>query len=157
MREPLLRKILVSLDGSVLAELALPHAKALAQKFDARLILLWVIEPMPLILPVMDYAVVPDEYVELSNRLEEQAERYLSRLCKSLLEQDVATNVLVIRSDSVTDAIVDFAEQEGVDLIVKTDYGRSGISRWVFSSITCKLLEQASCPVFIVKVNQANN
>ena len=152
----MLRKILVPLDGSELAELALPYARALAQKFDAQLILLWVVQPMPPAMPVMEFGMVPYQYEEFADKGEKQAEDYLSGLRQALLEQEVPTNVAVLRSHSVADAIVDFAEQEGVDLIVKTTHGRSGISRWVFGSVATKVLEQAPCPVFLVRVSEEN-
>ena len=42
----MLHKILVPLDGSTLAEKALPYAEALAQKFEAELILVWVVQEL---------------------------------------------------------------------------------------------------------------
>ncbi len=150
----MLRKILVPLDGSELAERALPYAKALAQKFDAQLILVWVVQSLPPVMPVMGFEMVPFEYHEFADKVQKQAELYLGRLRQALLEQKVPTDMTVLRSHSVADAIVDFAEQKGVDLIVKTTHGRSGISRWVFGSVATKVLEQAPCPVFLVRVNE---
>ncbi len=150
----MLRKIVVPLDGSELAERALPYAQALAQKFDARLILLWVVQSMPPVFPAPEFGMVPFEYDEFAETVAKRAEDYLGRLRQALLEQKVPTDMSVLRSHSVADAIVDFAEQEGVDLIVKTTHGRSGISRWVFGSVATKVLAQAPCPVFLVRVSE---
>jgi universal stress protein A len=47
-------------------------------------------------------------------------------------------------------AIVDCAEKEGVDLIVMSSHGRSGLSRMLIGSVTDKLLRAAPCPVLVV-------
>lgn len=47
-------------------------------------------------------------------------------------------------------AIVDCAEREGVDLIVMSSHGRSGLSRMLIGSVTDKLLRAAPCPVLVV-------
>jgi universal stress protein A len=47
-------------------------------------------------------------------------------------------------------AIVDCAEKEGVDLIVMSSHGRSGLSRMLIGSVTDKILRGGSCPVLVV-------
>ena len=47
-------------------------------------------------------------------------------------------------------AIVDRAEKEGVDLIVMSSHGRSGLSRMLIGSVTDKILRGGSCPVLVV-------
>ena len=53
-------------------------------------------------------------------------------------------------------AIVDRAEKEGVDLIVMSSHGRSGLSRMLIGSVTDKILRGASCPVLVVPAKPAN-
>lgn len=146
-----LEKILVPLDGSDLAEQALPYARVLAQKFGGRLTLLWVLQPPPL-MPVTEFGVLPVHDEALLERAEEQANDYLGRLRDQLDEEGISARVAVTKSPAVAEAIVDFAAQGDFDLIVKTTHGRSGISRWVFGSVAAKVLEQAPCPVFLVRV-----
>jgi nucleotide-binding universal stress UspA family protein len=149
----MLQKILVPLDGSELAERALPYAKALAEKFDGELILFRGLETVRIV-PLPEFGVVPYEYDELVDQAEEQAHGYLGDLRDEIREEGLSARVAVTRGRSVADAIVDFAEKEAVDLIVKTTHGRSGISRWVFGSVALKVLEQAPCPVFLVRVEE---
>ncbi len=47
--------------------------------------------------------------------------------------------------------IVDFAEKEGVDLIVMTTQGRKGISRFFLGSVAEKVINEAPCPVMAIK------
>jgi nucleotide-binding universal stress UspA family protein len=53
-------------------------------------------------------------------------------------------------------AIVDRAEKEGVDLIVMSSHGRSGLSRMLIGSVTDKILRGASCPVLVVPAKTEN-
>jgi nucleotide-binding universal stress UspA family protein len=50
--------------------------------------------------------------------------------------------------------IVDYAEKEGVDLIVMSSHGRSGLSRMLIGSVTDKILRGAPCPVLVVPVEK---
>ena len=51
-------------------------------------------------------------------------------------------------------AIVDCAEKEGVDLIVMSSHGRTGLSRMLIGSVTDKLLRAARCPVLVVPMQK---
>ena len=53
-------------------------------------------------------------------------------------------------------AIVDCAEKEGVDLIVMSSHGRSGLSRMLIGSVTDKILRGGSCPVLVVPAKPEN-
>jgi nucleotide-binding universal stress UspA family protein len=53
-------------------------------------------------------------------------------------------------------AIVDCAEKEGVDLIVMSSHGRSGLSRMLIGSVTDKILRGGPCPVLVVPAKTEN-
>jgi len=53
-------------------------------------------------------------------------------------------------------AIVDCAGKEGVDLIVMSSHGRSGLSRMLIGSVTDKILRGGSCPVLVVPAKPEN-
>lgn len=143
------QKILVPLDGSKLAEKALPHAETFAKNFAAELILVWALQPQPLV-AVSDYGVA--SYNTIIEDEEKEASDYLAHLKTELLSRDILVRTAVLKGHSVADAIVDVAEQEAVDFIVKTTHGRSGLSRWIYGSVATKVLQQAPCPIFLVRV-----
>lgn len=145
-----LQKILVPLDGSKLAEKALPYAEELAQKLDAELILVWALQPQPLV-AMSDYGAA--SYGTLLDTEEDEAKEYLLNLRQGLREQKLRVRTAVVKGHSVADAIVDLAKQEKVDFIVKTTHGRSGLSRWIYGSVATKVLQQAPCPIFLVRVS----
>jgi nucleotide-binding universal stress UspA family protein len=149
-----IQKILLPLDGSQLAEKALPYAEALAQKFGAELILIWVIQE-PVIVPQVDYYGTGMPFIETMIATEEkEAAEYLHSLKERFRQQNIPTRTAVLKGHSVADAIIEKASQEGVDVIVKTTHGRSGLSQWIFGNVAAKVLQRAPCPVFLIRVSQ---
>jgi nucleotide-binding universal stress UspA family protein len=150
----IIRKILVPLDGSKLAEKALPYAITFAQKFEAELILVWALQPQPIV-AMSDYGALSyAPMIDQERQERKEAFKYLSHLRESCREQDVVTRTAVIKGQSVADAIVDIARKEKVDFIVRTTHGRSGLSRWIYGNVAMKVLQQAPCPIFLVKVSE---
>jgi len=150
----MIHKILVPLDGSQLAEQALPYARSLAQKYEAELILLMVIPPLSLPVLADPYGGVLYKYPteEEMNQHHQAAQTYLGDLQKSLRQQNIVTHIQVLEDASIADGIVGVASEEAVDVIVKTTHGRSGLSRWVYGSVATKVLQEAPCPIFLVRV-----
>jgi nucleotide-binding universal stress UspA family protein len=147
------KRILVPLDGSELVEKALPYAEALAQRFDAELIALRVLLMIPEAIggrhgmmfqerPTRDR---PEVLVYLNGVMSQWRERHL-----------LPARAVVLENYSAGDAIIDLACQEKVDLIVMSTHGRSGLSRLVYGSVAGKVLQHAPCPVFLVKVTEAD-
>jgi nucleotide-binding universal stress UspA family protein len=128
-------RILVSLDGSTLAEAVMPVAEALARAHEAELILLRVIDPD--VSPTFR-----DDEVE--------AEFYLGRL-RRRLEEDGLRHVRSVVSVGRPDAaIAETAEGQRADLIAMTTHGRSGLGRLVVGSVAQSVVRQASAPVLLV-------
>ena len=150
----MIKKILVPLDGSKLAEKALPYAESFAQKYEAELILVWVLQH-PIMVP-MDYggAVIPID--TMMAQAENEANDYLRKLQAKFRKQNISTRVTVLKSHAVAEAIIDMADQEEVDMIVKTTHGRTGPSRWIFGNVAAKVLQRASCPIFLVRVGSTD-
>ncbi len=132
----------------------LPYAEALAQKFDAELILVLVLQTPAAPIVVEPHVGFPfyghDETIMAEERKE--ALDYLGNLQDNLRKQNISTRIEVLEKASVADGIVDIASQEEIDVIVKTTHGRSGPSRWVYGSVATKVLQHAPCPVFLVRV-----
>lgn len=151
----MIKKILVPLDGSKLAEQALPYATSLAEKYDAELILVQALPPQP-IMPVGEFGVLPHDYGAIFAEEEKHAQKYLCGLRDDLREHSYPARCLVLKGKAVAEAIVEIAKKEGVDVIVKTTHGRSGLSRWMYGSVAHKVLEQAPCPIFLIRVREGD-
>lgn len=147
------RKILVPLDGSKLAECALPHAEELAKGcHTAKVILVSVTER------IQGYRAFEDPGQPLGHRLapeafgkkEKQAQRYLDRIAKTMEAKgiNVGTEVLLWEP---AEAIIGYAKQSGCDLIIMASHGRSGPSRWAHGSVADKVLRASCVPVLMVR------
>ncbi|HEX6384417.1 MAG TPA: universal stress protein, partial [Anaerolineae bacterium] len=146
-------KILVPLDGSALAENALAPASALARVGQGQIILLRVPESSLLHIPELHVHNI--HYPEQAWDHSYNCREYLNtlRFGRRHIAPDVEIQTRVISGD-VASVIVDSAVDEDVDLIVMSTHGRSGFNRWVYGSVTEKVLRQAPCPVLVVRSQQ---
>jgi nucleotide-binding universal stress UspA family protein len=151
------RKILVPLDGSKLAELVLPHVEALAKQGDVELVdvvLLRVCDPLILSsdYPYDNASLLSwDEHVEQETvKWKLVAGSYLTEVEKRLKAAGLKVRSEVLMGKAI-DEIVDYANRNHFSLTVMVIYSRSGISRWVYGSVTEKVLLGVSTPVLIVR------
>ncbi len=140
-------KILAPLDGSKLAEQAIPYATELCKGATEVTLFQVVHLPLPLAAPDVNMAVpLPDP-----EALKKKALDYLEKLAAPLREEGVNVKTAVVERDVVAEAIVDYAEQNDIDLIVMTTHGRSGLSRLVFGSVAESVVRHAPCPVLLIR------
>jgi nucleotide-binding universal stress UspA family protein len=138
--------LLVPLDGSDLAEAALPTALAIAGRFESEITLLCVARS-----PVLLTSDVTDVFVSLREEMHQEAAAYIRNQEAALQSQGYKVNGRVSEGDSVADAILDVADELGVDGIVMSTHGRGGVKRWVFGSVADKVLQQAKAPIILIR------
>ncbi len=146
----LYRRILVPLDGSGRAEHVLVLAAALAQAFDAELVLAHVVcRPEMLRCTPLTQA---DS--ELANRVIErnhrEATRYLKQIASRLaLNNKVRSHVLT--DEHVARGLHRLIDQEQIDLVVLSAHGYSGDPQWPYGSITGHIIAYSPKPVLVVQ------
>ena len=127
-----LKRIVVPLDGSELAELALVAALALAVAMSAKLFFIRVAIPLSLNLD-------PKLYQRIIELRQDEAKRYLrsiqSRFSSS--QANIETQVLVGRAAR---SIINFAHEKEIDLIVMSSHGRSGAVSYTHLTLPTILL-----------------
>lgn len=151
------KKILVTLDGSSLAEQVLPHVKALIEgRPNAQVYLLsvaQVIDPAAaaaMLYPMAAYPGRPfDEQAE-RRRLEDELCNYLRGIELQLNQNGNAINSEV-RFGQPAEEIIGYARDSQADLIAMSTHGRSGIARWAYGSVADRVLHAAECPVLLVR------
>ncbi len=144
------KRILCTLDGSPLAEKALPHATAVARAFDAQLILLRVVEP-----PRLPAAPELGTFeMDLLAQLAEEAEEYVKTKAGELREQGVNAHGVALDGHPV-EVIAEYAKEHDIDLIVMATHGRSGLSRLAFGSVADRVLRLAHCPVLLIRARES--
>lgn len=136
-----LEKILVPLDGSPLAETALPEALDLARQGGGTLILLRAVEAHTIVGNLMDAQV---EVVR-------EAEEYLEGVAARLRGQGMAKVETSVWYGSASLSIVDAARLRRADLIVMFSHGRSGIGRLVLGSVAESVLRASSMPILLLR------
>ena len=134
-------RVMVPLDGSSLAEMALPKAVELLNGPRATLILLRAAEAttLPWIDPLDAQAAVVRE-----------AESYLAAVAAKLADQGVTRVIRSVWYSSAASAIVAAARTRSVDLIVMSTHGRSGLQRAIRGSVAESVLRATQTPVLLV-------
>lgn len=127
-------KVLVPLDGTAQAAVALPLARAVAHATGAAIVLLRVVEPH-----LLDPG-APEQAA---------AEDYLAGVAAELRKADVGVDAVVRRAESPADAIV--GEARGTDLIVMATHGRGGLERAVLGSVAQHVVQNTRVPIFLVR------
>jgi nucleotide-binding universal stress UspA family protein len=142
----LIKRILVPLDGSEIGEAAVSHAEVLARTLSSELVLFQVLEPL---VPVGGA-----ETVTFKERREVSVIEYLDSVVKPLKEGGLSVSTKV-DTGFPADLIIDYAQANAIDLIAMASHGRAGIGRWVFGSITDKVLHAGDMPVLVVRATEA--
>lgn len=141
-----LATILVPLDGSPLAEAALPKAREMAELSGARLLLLRAAQAHNL--PGVDPTNAQVKVVQ-------EAEEYLARVGDRLAAQGFKQVECSVWYGSAPYAIVEAARLYKADLIVMTTHGRSGLGRLILGSVAESVLRGTNTPIFLLRAPEA--
>ncbi|MFC2034298.1 universal stress protein [Chloroflexota bacterium] len=144
----LIRRILVPLDGSKTGEAAIPYTLALSKALGAEVVLLHVIEPVITALEAHEVS-MPYPLPIIDDSQKASANNYLDSISKQL-DKDVAKVSTAIASGAAAEQIIDYTETNDIDVIAMSTHGRSGIGRWVFGSITDKVLHSGDSTLLVV-------
>ena len=144
-----LRTILLPTDFSGCANYAVAYAAAIGRAARAKIICIYVLEPM---VPAVGYTGLADPMpiADISEQLEDSAERELPQVvhCEELRGLEVEE---VIAHGDASAEIVRVAAEREVDLIVISSHGRTGLGRMIFGSTAEAVVRHARCPVLVVK------
>jgi nucleotide-binding universal stress UspA family protein len=171
-------KVLVPLDGSKLAEIALPHLEEIAEGCSIpEIILVSVTERVSVHVPinevseqipvkqfetagsVMDgYGFRVDKDVTLPltkapvamGKMARDAKNYLVKKATELTARGFRTSIDVLVGDPVKE-IVNFANEEGVDLIIMASWGKHGMSKWSGANVAEKIFRRINIPMLLIK------
>jgi nucleotide-binding universal stress UspA family protein len=174
-------KILVPLDGSKLAESVLEHVETIASGCDTQEIILvsvtekvkvkenvsgkettgfqilnksLIVSGLPLAsmpdTPIGDQPSTGPAWTNVIGRKYNQADRYLDRIQRRLIAKGLSVRTEVLMGNPA-EAIVEYASRNGVDLIIMSSHGRSGISRWASGSVADKVFRSSGVPVLMVR------
>ena len=139
--------ILVPLDGSQLAECVLPHIVAIAHSFDSVTILLRMLEK--------NQAGASAQLFDLLNWQinKTRAVLYLEKTKARLQESGLRARTIVLEG-LVAEGITEYAQSQGMKLIILSSHGRNGLTQWGISSVTQKIIQSAQTSLLIVRAGK---
>lgn len=145
-------QVIVTLDGSTLAEKALPMALRLARHYDRPLLLLRIIPPVRVIAAGPEtYPLVRDSY-EADVR---EATEYLAKLRERLARTENVQVQTMFQQGIPAEVILGLAETRPGSLLVMSTHGRGGLARLVLGSVTLAVARKSRIPLIIVPTTTA--
>jgi len=147
---PAQNQIVVALDGSPLAEQVLEPAGALAKLWNAELILLWVVRPMPFAVdPLLAMPTVYDEETTATWRA--QAQDYVDDIANRMRDLGIRANGVASIGWNPAQIIHAMARPGEVRLIALATHGRTGVRRLALGSVADKVIRGAEVPVLVCR------
>jgi nucleotide-binding universal stress UspA family protein len=143
-------KILVPVDGSEHALEALKVAIDFVRTKGASIA---VISVAPYIGGMDDHEISPARRERHMGSLENRADAIVKQACEVIEAANVSSNCTknTVTSVSIADAIIDFAENEKIDLIVMGSHGLSASSRFKIGSVASQVARNSPCSIYLVK------
>ena len=135
-------RILVPLDGSKLAELALPCAEELAGVFNSEVVLIGICEPEE-----SPYSHMCQIYIE---KIAEVVGNRIKKVSSMVIVKPVALD------GRPAEGIIDYTEKNDVSLIIMASHGRSGIMSWTLGSVANKVLQRTGTPILLIRAKASH-
>lgn len=142
------KRILVPLDGSPLAEAALPHAEAIARAEGAEIVLLRV----PVVPVTEFFNREPSIGAKIQEEEDAEAERYINKIACNVNRLHIPVSAIT-REGFVPETILAVAEETHADLIAMSTHGRAGVQRWLMGSVADRVVHHSHIPVILIHPN----
>ncbi|WP_132058698.1 universal stress protein [Halorussus amylolyticus] len=136
-------RILVPTDGSQQARRAVERAVDLAKTYDAELHVLFVVDTTRFGAEVDATFVI--------GKLERAGEQIVEETVAQATEAGVSDATGVVEFGPIHGVILDYADDHDVDLVVMGTHGRRGVDRYLFGSVTEKVVRRSDVPVLTVR------
>ncbi len=149
VRKKTFSKILVAMhESSKSADKAVDYATRIAKDYNAILVVLYVIRTQV----NLDTVTLPSHVIHFKK----QAQAYLTKISEKIHKHSDTENIVKVKTEivaslKIADAIVDYAKDKHIDLIVVGPRGRSKLKSLVLGSVTSDVVRLANCPVLTVR------
>ncbi len=140
-KSPRVARIVLALDGSAGSEATLPHALTLARAFGASIELVYV----------ADSEGIEAESSKLRGWLTKEKRRMETRFCEiERSAPDLRFDQSILEGDAAT-RILERAEGRPGGFVAMGCHGRTGLGRWVYGSVSEKVLQAARVPILVAR------
>jgi nucleotide-binding universal stress UspA family protein len=149
VRKKTFSKILVAMhESSKSADKAVDYATRIAKDYNAILVVLYVVRTQV----NLDTVTLPSHVIDFKK----QAQAYLIKISEKIHKHSDTENIVKVKTEivaslKIADAIVDYAKDKHIDLIVIGPRGRSKLKSLVLGSVSSDVVRLANCPVLTVR------
>ena len=141
-------KIVVPLDGSPLAEVALPYAEEIAGKMGSEIILLTVLPSEE----TQEY----QNHHRYTAKIVEATRQHVSKYLEKSSNQGIHVGTAT-RTGNPAEGILDYVSRGDLNLIIMATHGRSGVSRWAVGSVADKMVRATTRqPLLLIRAKGAH-
>ena len=148
------KHILISTDGSEVAQKGLDHGLSLAKEIGAKVSVITVTESVPVYASAgagVGAGWVPIEMADYDKVQDEFANRVFAGAKQAAEQHGVAVETIHVRNAQPAEAILETAKAQGCDLIVMASHGRRGLGRLLLGSQTSEVVTRSPLPVLVVR------
>ena len=143
-----LKRIICPTDFSEPSLEGLRNGIKMAESFDAQLLVVHVVEPPSW--SEIAYAQPIYTPVDWTTSLKEESTKKLNKLQSEMFPELIQSRLLTLEGSPAA-TIVKLAAEESANLIVIATHGYSGFHRFVFGSVTDRVVRTAPCPVLTIR------
>jgi len=140
------KKILVPLDGSELAEVALPYAEELAGGLGSEIALIYVLTSINGATKEQCHH-LHEFYMQ---KIVESTKYSIKRNFSNSAEKEIKVESVILTGDPA-EQIINYADKEDASLIIMATHGRSGITYWALGSVADKVARATKQPVALIR------
>jgi nucleotide-binding universal stress UspA family protein len=144
-------QIIAPTDFSEPAAQGLKAAIEMASKFNAKLMLIHVVDTVPSISGT--HLMSGANAVQMLEQMQANARKHVENLIQSEVPDQIPCEYRVV-SGKPADEIIRLSEELNADLIVIATHGYSGMERFIFGSVAERVMRKAQCPVLSVRTRQ---
>lgn len=145
-----LKHVLVATDFSDASGAALAYGRELAHSFGATLTIVHVVDDISMRAYGIDSGVFLTD-PQVQRQFEDDARKQIEALISYEDRIQLKAAGVVLMSSAPSAAIVNYAHESGIDLIVMGTHGRSGFAHLLMGSVSERVVQTAPCPVLTVR------
>ncbi len=143
-----IKQIIAPTDFSEPAGQGLQAAIEMASKFDARLMLIHVVDTVPTISGT--HLMSGANAVQMQEQMQDNARKHIENLIRSEVPEQIPCEYKIV-SGKPADEIIRLCQEASADLIVIATHGYSGMERFIFGSVAERVMRKAECPVLSIR------
>jgi nucleotide-binding universal stress UspA family protein len=148
------QKILVPLDGSDLAECTLLHVESLVKRGFAGEVTLLNIVKVDIPWAEMSqhrHDQTAYDIEKLRKQLFDPSRNYLAKTASKLIAKGINVKTEALEANRPASAIIDYAQKNGMDLIVMATHGHSGFKKLMPGNVAFGVLHESDVPVLLIR------